>query len=82
MARKLDLNDTLSMKGVAIIFIILHNLIHLICPIKKMNSTLMSSIPIHLSLIYYQPTTTCGLMSFHFWAGMEFPFSYSLADMD
>lgn len=35
MARKLDLNDTLSMKGVAIIFIILHNLIHLICPIKE-----------------------------------------------
>lgn len=35
MSRKLELNDTLSMKGVAITFIILHNLIHLICPIKE-----------------------------------------------
>lgn len=35
MAKNIGINDTNSMKGVAIIFIILHNLIHLIVPIKE-----------------------------------------------
>ena len=35
MTKKIELNDTLSMKGVAIIIIILHNLCHLISPVRE-----------------------------------------------
>ena len=35
MTKSIEFNDTNLMKGIAIIFIILHNLIHLLVPIKE-----------------------------------------------